>query len=46
MKLLAATLGLTNNAVTVVSGHSSLSKVIGVVGLDEESVKPALGWPR
>ena len=46
VKLLAAALGLTNDAVMVVSGHSSPSKVISVVGLDEESVKMALGWPR
>lgn len=46
VKLLAAALGLTNDAVTVVGGHSSQSKVISVVGLDEESVKTALGWPR
>jgi len=46
VKLLAAALGLTNDAVTVVGGHSSPSKVISVVGLDKESVKKALGWPR
>ena len=46
VKLLAAALGLTNDAVTVVGGHSSPSKAISVVGLDEESVKKALGWPR
>ena len=46
VELLAAALGLTNDAVTVVGGHSSPSKVISVVGLDKESVKKALGWPR
>jgi uncharacterized protein (TIGR00251 family) len=46
VKLLAAALGLTNDAVTVMSGHSSPSKVISVVCLDEESVKTTLGWPR
>jgi hypothetical protein len=46
VELLAVALGLTNDAVTVVSGHSSPSKVISVVGMDEESVKTALDWPR
>lgn len=46
VKSLAAALGLTTDAMTVVSGHSSPSKVIGIVGLDEESVKTALAWPR
>ena len=43
VEMLAAALGLTNDAVTVVSGHSSPSKVISVVGMDDEAIKKAFG---
>ena len=43
VSLLAERLGLPTDAVSVVSGHSSASKVITINGMDDEAIKNALG---
>ena len=43
VSLLAEKLGLPTDAVSVVSGHSSASKVITINGMDDEAIKNALG---
>jgi len=39
--LLAKTLGLSNDAIQIESGHASPSKVITVTGLDDGAIKKA-----
>jgi len=41
--MLADRLGLATDAITVVSGHSSPSKVITITGMDDEGMKKAIG---
>ena len=43
MEVLAERLGLPTDAISVVSGHSSASKVIGINGMDSETIKKVLG---
>ena len=43
VELLTERLGLAADAVSVVSGHSSPSKVIEITGMDDETIKTALG---
>jgi uncharacterized protein (TIGR00251 family) len=42
VSLLAERLGLPADAVTVVGGHSSASKVIAINGMDEEPIQKTL----
>jgi len=42
VSLLAERLGLSADAVTVVGGHSSASKVIAINGMDEEPIQKTL----
>jgi uncharacterized protein (TIGR00251 family) len=43
VKMLAERLGLTTDAVAVVSGHSSASKVVAINGMDDEMLMKSLG---
>lgn len=43
--MLAERLGLTTDAVAVVSGHSSASKVVAINGMDDEMLMKSLGEP-
>jgi uncharacterized protein YggU (UPF0235/DUF167 family) len=43
VEMLAERLGLFADAVSVVSGQSSAYKVVAINGMDEESLKKALG---
>jgi uncharacterized protein YggU (UPF0235/DUF167 family) len=43
VSLLAERLGLPADAVAVVSGHLSPSKVIAINGMDDGAIKKALG---
>jgi uncharacterized protein (TIGR00251 family) len=42
VELLAAALGVGTDDITVVSGHSSPSKVIAITGIDDEAIKTTL----
>lgn len=42
VKLLAKTLGIGTDAIEVVSGHTSPSKVIAIDGLDDEAIRAAV----
>lgn len=43
VELLAERLGLSADAITVVSGHSSPSKVVAVTDMDDDAIKKAIG---
>ncbi len=43
VELLADRLGLSADAISVVSGYSSASKVIAITGLDDEAIRQAFG---
>jgi hypothetical protein len=43
VEMLAERLGLTADAIAVASGHSSPSKVITINGMDDETIKKAVG---
>lgn len=42
VKLLAKTLGISTDAIEVVSGHTSPSKVLAIDGLDDEAIRAAV----
>ena len=43
IRLLAAALGIATDDISVVSGHTSPSKVVAVSGMDDETIKKAFG---
>jgi uncharacterized protein (TIGR00251 family) len=45
VQMLAERLAVPTDAVSVISGHSSASKVIAINGMDDEMLKKALGEP-
>ena len=46
IRLLAAALVIATDDISGVSGHTSPSKVVTVSGMDNETIKKALGWLR
>jgi len=45
VQMLAERLVVPADTVSVISGHSSASKVIAIIGMDDEMLKKALGEP-
>jgi uncharacterized protein (TIGR00251 family) len=43
VELLAAALGIATDDISVVSGHSSPTKLVAIFGMDDETIRKAFG---
>jgi uncharacterized protein (TIGR00251 family) len=41
IELLASALGISSKDIEIESGHSSLSKIVAITGIDDEAIKKA-----